>query len=125
MLRIDATRTAITWLALACSLLPSLARANANDCGVSVLVVGTAPASGGGLQVKFRVTSSKCDASSGRFGFTYRTSARPGVEVAQNGTAWQSVRGKSFDWTETIEAGSGVSIGDVKVDATSIQSRPG
>src|SRR5688572_27150164 len=104
MLRFDATKTAVTCFVACCAVLPATARADTNDCGVTVAVVGTKPVSTG-LEVTFRVTNTKCEASAGRFGFTYRTSARPGIEVPQNATGWTSAKGKSFEWAETIAAG--------------------
>ena len=112
-----AARTALVMAAMAAS---SLAHA-ANDCEAEVKFVSVKPA-GAGVVVEFAVETKKCDMSAGRFTYTYEASTRPGRPIDRSVQSWKSADGRKFKWTDTMTPGAGVTVSNVKVVESSIES---
>jgi hypothetical protein len=92
----------------------------ANDCKATVAFVSAAP-KGSGVELTFDVAT-QCDASVGRFGYTYESSARPGVPVERNAPSWRAGDGKAFKWTDDLPSVGGAVISKIKVIPRTIES---
>ena len=92
--------------------------AASNECHAKVTVLSATP-KGGGMVVAFDVKTS-CEASQGRFEYSFESSQRPGVQVTRRVPMWNAAKGKAFTWTDEIP--SAASVANVKVVADSIES---
>lgn len=92
----------------------------ANDCNATVSFVSAAPR-GPGVELTFNV-STQCDASVGRFEYTYESSLKPGIPVERRAPPWRAGDGKTFKWTDDLSNVGGAAISKVKVKPSTIES---
>jgi hypothetical protein len=93
---------------------PLLAHAQ-NDCKAVVAPTPNGVTTAGPIvTIKFDVKT-ECEASSGQFTYTYRTSQSPNKDIERNSTNWTAANGKAFQVKEEFMPGSGVTVKDVKV----------
>jgi exopolysaccharide biosynthesis protein len=110
--------TAVTTAVFLAGLTPS-ARA-ADDCQAKVSFDSVAP-EGSNILATFRVKTG-CAASTGRFSYTYESSAKPGRQVTRNSPTWNASDGKDFVLKDRLSGSGGAIISNVRVVKDSIES---
>ena len=92
-----------------------------NDCKAEVKFVSLS-SRGSNVLVTFHVKTKVCEASTGRFTYTYESSGTPGKAIPRRVQSWRASDGKDFDWTDEIAAPNGT-VSKVSVEESSIESK--